>query len=155
MPICRCTTFGCGSHGGQDISNYKMRKHINADFENVVEKTTFYEPINEWDMDVDLSIFHTHWSTKCKFDTKTILFLAELAIVFKNFSKYQPKLPLLFIFRGRDHIFRNLRLILHKNGSSCSFTSLSLILAELAIVFKKLSKNQPKLSLLLIFSVRD
>ena len=73
MPICNCVSFGCATLGGKAVSSYLLKKHINADFELNLKNTVTYEPINEWDVDVDLNLFHTHWSSKCEFDTNTTL----------------------------------------------------------------------------------
>ena len=80
MPICQCASFGCGGLGGKVVSNHLMRKHINADFERALEETVLYEPVNEWDIDVDFNLFHTHWSSTCKFDKHSTLleFLFEV-----------------------------------------------------------------------------
>ena len=84
---CICKSFGCGEKGGVFQSVKTWGRHLKADFAKSTKNINHYEPINEWDMDPNLSIYRTHWTAKSRYNSK----LSVLEYLFQTLKIFASK----------------------------------------------------------------
>ena len=71
--ICICNSFGCGKRGGVKQTPVTLARHVKLDVERSIEAIPIFEPINEWDVDVDPDLYKSHWSAKARFNNRLSL----------------------------------------------------------------------------------